>query len=409
MRALLVDLGLARAGWTAVAGRWRPGAPWRRGGVLRLVELPAPALPAGPGWALVRPTLAGVCGSDLKLLRVTGLSPLLTAYNPSQRAVPGHELTGVVQAVTPGTRAVAEGDPVLVEPTVRCLHKGLPECRRCQAGEGHLCQNLDRAGELCAGQGIGFAERVGGGWSEAVLAHESMLLPADGLAPERAVLAEPAAVALHAALRWRRSGDSAVVIGPGTIGLLVMAALRRLHSDLDVTAVCAGQFGAERALAAGASRTVQQPAERVLAEVATVTGARTLRPRIGRLPVLDGGLDAVLDCIGTPHTIDLAVRLLRPRGTVVLVGTAGRQRVDWSLVWWRELSVLGSVVYGREADGSRTIGRVREWLSDPDYAVDMIVTHRFSLDRYAQALTVAGAGPRAGAIKVVLEGPAAGS
>src|SRR5205807_3285568 len=50
------------------------------------------------------------------------------------------------------------------------------------------------------------------------------------------------------------------------------------------------------------------------------------------------------------------------------------------------------------------IGRVREWLSDPDYPVDMIVTHRFPLDRYAEALSVAAAGPRAGAIKVVLEG-----
>jgi threonine dehydrogenase-like Zn-dependent dehydrogenase len=404
MRALLVDLGLARAGWTAVAGRWRPGAPWGRGGVLRLVEVPVPALPAGPGWALVRPTLAGVCGSDLKLLRVTGMSPLLTAYNPNRRAVPGHELTGVVQAVSPGTSAVAEGDPVLVEPTVRCLHKGLPDCRRCQAGEGHLCENLDRAGELCAGQGIGFAERVGGGWSESVLAHESMLLPADGLAPERAVLAEPAAVALHAALRWRRSGDSAVVIGPGAVGLLLVAALRRLHPDLDITAVCAGGFGAGHALAAGASRAVQQPAERVITEVAAVTGARALRPRIGRLPVLDGGADAVFDCVASAATVDLGLRLLRAGGTYVMVGTAARQAVDWSPVWWRELSVLGTIVYGQEPalGGRRTFEAVAEWLADPAYPVDGLVTHQFPLERYAEALETAVAGPAAGAVKVTL-------
>ena len=125
---------------------------------------------------------------------------------------------------------------------------------------------------MCAGQGLGFCTEMGGGWSGGLIAHESMLTPAPGVPPERAVLAEPASVALHAALRWDRRGESGgdrvVVIGPGTIGLLVTAVLRRLHPDLDITVVCAGAFGAERAIAAGASRTVQQPAANVLAEVA---------------------------------------------------------------------------------------------------------------------------------------------
>ena len=404
MRALVADLSLGRAAWTATASHVRRDAPWRRGGVLSLEDLPTPTLPAAEGWLRVRPTASGICGSDLKLLHVTGFSPVLTAYSPSRRSVLGHEVTGVVEAAGAGVTSVREGDRVLIEPTLRCLHKGLPECSRCRAGEGHVCENLDQAGTLCTGQGIGFSDVVGGGWSEGVLAHETMVRPYSGFSDERAVLAEPASVALHAALRWTRSGDTAVVIGPGTIGLLVTAALRRLHPDLDITVVCAGDFGAMQAMAVGATRTVQQPSDNVLSEVAAVVGARLLKPRFGRLPVLDGGVDVVFDCVANADTIDLGFRVLRGRGTYVMVGTAGPARVDWSLVWWRELTVHGAVVYGEEPSlgGRRTFDVIAEWLADPGYRVDGIVTHTYPLEEYADALATASAGPAAGAVKVLL-------
>jgi threonine dehydrogenase-like Zn-dependent dehydrogenase len=218
-------------------------------------------------------------------------------------------------------------------------------------------------------------------------------------------------VALHAALRWERAGDTAVVIGPGTIGLLVTAALRRLHPDLDIVMVCAGEFGATRALEAGASRTVQQPAAAALAAVAEHIGARQIKPRFGKLPVLDGGVDVVFDCVANADTIDLGLRLLRGRGTFVMVGTAAREPIDWSLVWWRELTIRGAVVYGEESSGARaaagqrTFDVIGEWLSDPAYAVGGVVTHTFPLHRYADALATASAGPAAGAVKVVFELP----
>jgi threonine dehydrogenase-like Zn-dependent dehydrogenase len=404
VRALVAELSNTRAAWTVAASKIRHGAAWRRGGVLSLVDIPVPALPRGDGWVRVRPTASGVCGSDLKLLHVTGFSPLLSAYSPSRRVVLGHEVTGVVEAVGPGVTKVAEGDAVLVEPTLRCAHKGLPECRRCAVGEGHLCENLDRAGELCVGQGIGFSDVVGGGWSDGLVAHESMLVAAGGLPDIRAVLAEPASVALHAALRWDRSGDTAVVIGPGSIGLLVTAALRRLHPDLDITVVCAGEFGARQAQAVGATRTVRQPSGAVLDSVAATMGARQIRPRFGKLPVLDGGVDVVFDCVASESTIDLGLRLLRGRGTFVMVGTAGRTPVDWSLVWFRELTLRGAVVYGEEPGlgGRRTFDVMGEWLADPGFPVDGIVTHEFPLEAYAAALETATAGPAAEAVKVVL-------
>jgi threonine dehydrogenase-like Zn-dependent dehydrogenase len=404
MRALVADLSNLRAATTVVRGRFVPDAAWRRGGVLRLRDLPVPQ-PTRPGWVRVRPAAAGVCGSDLKVLSVTGMSPLLTAYSPAKRSVLGHEIAGVVEATGPGVTRVHEGDAVLVEPTLRCAHKGLPDCARCAAGEGHVCERIDLAGDLCVGQGIGFSDVLGGGWSEGLLAHESMLVSADGIATDRAVLAEPASVALHAALRWDRTGDTVVVIGPGTVGLLVTAALRMLHPDLDITVVCAGAFGAERAMAAGATRTAQQPSANVLAELAAVVDARLLKPRLGALPVLDTGVDAVFDCVAHGDTIDLGMRLLRPRGTYVMVGTAGKEEIDWSLLWWRELTLLGTIVYGEDPrlQGRRTFTQVADWLRDPSYRVDGLVTHRFPLERYPEALMTAKAGPAQGAVKVVLE------
>jgi threonine dehydrogenase-like Zn-dependent dehydrogenase len=414
MRALVVDTALPRAAFTLAASRLRHDAAWgTRAGVLTMRDIPTPALP-GDGWALIRPTLAGICGSDLKVLHLTAMSPLLTAYNTNTRIVLGHEVTGTVVR-TMGTTRVREGDRVLVEPILRCAHKGLADCARCRAGEYHLCENIAAEGSLhCSGQGIGFGERVGGGWSEGLVAHDDMLHSAEGISDERAVVAEPAAVALHAALRWERRGDTAVVIGPGTLGLLVMLALRRLHPDLDITAVGPPgadpdgppPFGSEQSRRAGAARMwVGKPAA-VLDQAARLTGAHTLRPRLGRTPVLDGGVDAVFDCVGSAQTIDLAMRLLRPRGTLVLLGTAGRQKVDWTMVWWRELSVLGTVVYATEKDGRRTFDVVREWLTDPGYDAGMVVTHRFPLDRYGEALETATAGPRARAIRVAMEVPA---
>ncbi|WP_213006724.1 zinc-dependent alcohol dehydrogenase [Paractinoplanes toevensis] len=381
MRAVLADLSVPRYLLTAVAPR--------AGRMLSLRDdLPVPALPDAPGWLLLRPELAGICGSDVAVAHAKS-SVVLSAFYSAREQILGHEIVAVDEST---------GERFAVDPVISCVHRGFEPCRSCRDGHPYVCERFDQPGVTgCRSPTQGFDAALGGGWGEYVVAHRSQLHPVGAVPSRRAVLAEPASIALHAALRWRRTGDRAVVIGPGTIGLLTVAALRRLHPGLDITVVGPGALrettGADRALDSG---------PHVVEALAELHGGRVIRPRLTKVPILEQGVDVVFDCVARPQTIDLGLHLLRPTGTLVLVGGAGRQRVDWSLVWNRQLTVQGTVNSGPEETlgGRTTMSQIVEWLADPSYPVDGLVTHTFVLPEWRAALATAAAGPPA--VKVTL-------
>ena len=405
----------------------RPPAGRRRGGGghprLWLAEVPRPQPPA-PGWVRVRPGLAGISSRDLARLGAEANGGYVGADRPLP-LVPGTEVVGVVEAAR-GTRWAREGQRVLVEPNAGCVIRGFISCSRCAAGEAELCENRDRASILGPAADGGLA--AGGGWSEGMLAHEDMLVPADGISDQRGVLGVCLATAIHAVLRWSRRGDRVGVIGSGTTTRLVIAALRRLHPDVDITVVVdargpqragrrrralpGGSGVDERSVALalealGAARVWRGSPAQIVDRTAELIGARRWRDPGGGLPILDRGLDAVFDCRGTAASVALGLRLLRSAGTIVVAGRATRLEVDWSAVWSRELTIAGSGGFGREPAGWRTFAAVREWLTDPSFPADSLVTHRFPLDNHATAIATATAGEAMGAIKVVFEAPSA--
>ena len=403
MRAVVASPSTPRYLWTAAAGRVRKDAGWGPGGIFQLRDdVARPALPTADGWVRLRPELSGVCGSDLGLAHAK-ISFVLSALYRSPRMIPGHEIVAVVADAGPGS-SLSVGDRVVVDPLLGCAQRGFePRCAQCRADRPHLCERLDEPGEIgCLAPAIGFVEPLGGGWGEELVAHDSQCRRVGGIPSHRAVLAEPASIGLHAALRWQRAGDRVVVIGPGTIGLLVTAALRMLHPDLHITVVSPGEFGDRQARSVGADRTIT-PGPEVVTTLADQDGGRVLRPRMTRVPLLEQGVDAVFDCVGSSDTIDLATHILRPRGTLVLIGAAGRQTADWSLVWHRELHVHGAAFYAPEPElGRHTFDQVVDWLADPAYPVDGLVTHVYDLADWTQALATASAGPAAQAVKVTL-------
>lgn len=403
MRALQLTPNPLRAAYAVAAQRWRPDA-WAGGpgSPLRLEEVPRPALP-GPTWARVRVDLGGICASDLKLLHITGMSPVLTAWaDARQPAILGHETVGTVVEAG-GESGLREGDRVVAEPVLSCVDKGLAPCAACRQGDDQRCENRAEPGSLgCLGDGFGFNTRFGGGWSEELIVPgwRAVPVPAD-LPDEDAVLAEPLAIAVHAVSRnLPEKGARVLVVGPGTIGLSVLLALRALAPEAEITVAGLGHFADELATSLGAASLVHGTRTELLEDARRVVGGVLRKPLLGR-PVLDrGGFDAVFDCVGSEQTLDDAMRLLRPGGRLVLVGTSGRQKMDWTLVWFRELTVSGTVFYATEPDGRRAMATAVEILHDVRPGARM-VTHRFPLEEHTRALLTAAKGPGAQAVKVV--------
>jgi threonine dehydrogenase-like Zn-dependent dehydrogenase len=408
VEALHFGLSPHRVALAVTAGRYRHEL--RHGGAgspLRLRSIPRPERPAG--WVRVEPILSGICASDRKLLQVTSLGrPLIAFFGlDRQGIVPGHEVVGRVVECDPDS-GFQEGDRVVPEPTLGCHHKGFTRCGRCDAGDDHRCTRMADAGSAAPGLGFGFHARFGGGWGqELVVPADRLHRVPDGLDDRSAVLGEPMAVAVHAVLRdGTRPGERALVIGPGAIGLSVTTALTTVVSDVEVTVAALGAFADDLAIRAGASHLVHGTRRALLEDAAAKLGTSVRGNRLTGA-ILEDGYDVVFDCVGSPQTIDDGLRALRPGGRLVLLASSGEQRVDWSLVWHRELRVQGSGYYGVEdvPGGARVPHGRRRGLA---IALEVLaatrpghlVTHVFRLDEPVAALTTASQGPAAGAVKV---------
>jgi threonine dehydrogenase-like Zn-dependent dehydrogenase len=381
----------------ALTGGWMP---W-----LGLSDYPIPGLP-GPDWVRVRPLLAGICGSDTALLSGRA-SPILSPF-ASFPAILGHEVVGVVDEVGSETGGWA-GARVVVDPIISCFVRGLDPCPACLDGLPAQCQHA-ADGSISPGMLIGYCRDLPGAWSEAMLAHASQLhrVP-EGVSDEAAVLVEPLACSLHAVLAAPPGGDEKVlVVGGGTIGLGVLAALRMVAPAADVTALVrhplqarlAERFGASRVMLDGDGGGPQRAAVKV-------TGARPHRPIVGD-EVLTGGFDLVFDGVGSRASVDACLRVVAPRGRLVLLGTAGElEHLDLTLAWARELRIIGSYVYGREASlagAPHTFDHLLERLAREDAPpVAEMVTHRFGLDDWRQAMAVATGRGRHASVKVVFD------
>jgi threonine dehydrogenase-like Zn-dependent dehydrogenase len=381
----------------AMTGGWMP---W-----LALSRYAIPALP-GPGWVRIRPLLAGICGSDTALL--TGrASPILSPF-ASFPAILGHEVVGVVEEA--GSASAARlGERVVVDPIISCFVRGLDPCPACRDGLPALCRHA-ADGSLSPGMLIGYCRDLPGAWSEAMLAHASQLYRVpDAVSDEAAVLVEPLACSLHAVLAARPApGEKVLVVGGGTIGLGVVLALRMLDPGADVTAVVRHRLQASLAERMGASRVVlDRGGDGPRRAAVEVTGARAHRPIVGA-EVLTGGFDLVFDGVGSRGSVDASLRVVAPRGRLVLLGTAGElEHLDLTLAWARELRVIGSYVYGREASlpgAQHTFEYLLERLAAPGAPpVAEMVTHRFGLGRWRQAMVVATGRRRHASVKVVFD------
>jgi 2-desacetyl-2-hydroxyethyl bacteriochlorophyllide A dehydrogenase len=300
-----------------------------------------PAASAPPGEAIVRVRLAGICGTDLELVR---------GYYPFT-GVPGHEFVGVVEDSPRAPEWV--GRRVVGEINAAC-----GTCPTCRAGRRTHCPARTVLG--IRGRPGAFAERL-------ALPVENLHEVPAPLADEEAVFTEPLAAALQIQAQVPlRPEQRVLVLGAGRLGTLVARTL--VVTGAQVTVV-ARQADRRRQLAAA--------------------GVAAVAP--DDVPV--GAADVVIDCTGHPDGFALARAAVRPRGTIVLKSTyAGEASVNLSSVVVDEITVVGS--------RCGAFAPALERLAARGLSVADLVQARYPLARGEEAFAEAA---RPGALKVLIE------
>ncbi|MGV8897125.1 MAG: zinc-dependent alcohol dehydrogenase [Rhodoglobus sp.] len=267
--------------------------------------------PPGPGEVQIEVAYVGLCGTDLHILH---------GHMDARVRLPaviGHEMSGSIAAVGDGVGHWRVGDHVTVMPL-----DWDGTCPACLAGNEHICQNLNFIGI----DSTGALQRY---WN--VKSSVLVALPPE-LRLDHAALTEPVAVAVHDVRRSElASGDRAVVIGGGPIGLLIATVARSFGAEVTVIEVDANRRSAASALGFAVIDPVAQ--DQVAAVEDWTAGA---------------GADVVFEVSGAARAVLGATALAKVRGTLVIVAIHPDPRpLDLQRVFWRELRILGARVYQR--------------------------------------------------------------
>ncbi len=332
-------------------------------GSFELADVPVPE--PGPGEALIRVSVTGLCRTDLKVVRHGHRDLTLPR-------VPGEEVVGEVvalgpvgpdaarplgsdgrtsapdgRAATPDARSFAPGDRVYVYPGVWC-----GECPSCRRGAENLCRQM---------RILGFHRD--GGFAEYVAAPlQSLIRVPEGLGDEEAVFAEPLSCCLNALELGRvAEGDVLGVWGAGPAGTLLSRA------------------GALR----GAEVVVVEPDERRRDYLTSAPGAP---PQVSAHEAAPGPLDVAVVAVGDPRAYQAAIAALAPRGRLVvfsglLPADDAALHVSLSAVHYHEHNFVGaygcSFRHGVEA---------LELLASDGVRVDDLISHRLRLAELDEAL-----------------------
>ena len=271
-----------------------------RPGSFRVAEVPDPTPRAGE--VIVNVDCCGICGTDLHILA--------GEFPPTPYPItPGHEFAGTVVARGPDIKPdLPEGARVAVDPSLLCGY-----CRQCRAGRDNLCENWNAIGDTVSGA---FAEYV------AVPAVNAYLLPGH-LDGQVGAMAEPLACAVHGLRRLGPvAGDAAVVVGAGTMGLLLLQLL--LHAGAGPVAV------------------VDRVTDRL--EVARKLGAAQA---VTDASELDGApVEIAVDATGVPAAIETAIGLVDRGGRMLVFGVSPAEAmvgVSPFRVYNDELTITGSM------------------------------------------------------------------
>lgn len=309
-------------------------------GDLRVEDVPVPR--PGPGEVLIRVKEVGICGTDKAFYKGT--------YRPGKfPIIPGHEVAGVVEAVGEGVDESWVGARVTSEINFPC-----GRCWFCRNGMYTHCPYRRVLGIT-----------VDGGFAEYFVAPVGALHRIDGLTWAQGAYVEPlAAVVEMIQTQPPPEGGRVAVIGTGNMGLLSIQVLR-LHAPEVLVAVT--RPGSPKA---GMARELG-------ADIVTDTGG--VEEVVREVTPEGAGFDYVVETTGSPQGLDLAVRLVRPRGVIASKSTHGAPvSFDYTALVVKEARIVGS----RCGPFEPAIRLIREGL----VRVDPLITSRFRLGEAPEAM-----------------------
>jgi len=303
----------------------------------------------GPMDVRLRLGAVGVCGSDLHYYRTGRIgSQVLTSP-----WIMGHECTARVESVGSAVSGLAPGDRVAVDPLIAC-----GRCDQCRAGRANTCRNQRFLG--CPNQQHGCMCEL------LVMPAECCFRVPEQLSDGAAVMVEPFAIALHAQRLWGDpAGSSVGVLGAGPVGLCVLGALR-LAGARSLVATDRLGYRLDMARSLGAESTHHTERSDVVREI---------------LAAHQNGLDAVFDCSGEQAALDQAAALLKPGGSLVIVGIPETDRVSFDINALRrkEIDIIN---VRRQNDCTQDAVDI---LAHGELDLDPVVTHHFALDESSAA------------------------
>jgi D-arabinitol dehydrogenase (NADP+) len=315
-------------------------------------DVPTPE--PGPGEVRLRSAITGVCGTDLHIHE--------GGFDSRYPLIPGHEIVGLVDSLGDGVGDLQVGQLVAADNTVLCGH-----CYYCRRDEPLFCQNFYSLGV-----------NGPGGFADFVLVRAEKCFAADDLGSEVAVMVEPTACVVHGLdVLALRPGSDVLVFGAGPTGLLLAQLL--LHGGAArVTAAAPTRFKLDLARSYGVDETVQLDRSDPTAGMLEM---RRLAPE---------GFDVVVEATGAVPVLERAVGLTKMGGTLMVYGMASaedRLAVSPYEVFRRQLTIKGSFAQTHCFDRAIALlrsGRLR---------TDGIVTHRFGLDGFGEALQALSSDP----------------
>ncbi|MDR1558634.1 MAG: galactitol-1-phosphate 5-dehydrogenase [Clostridiales bacterium] len=261
---------------------------------------------------LVKVKACAICGSDIH-----GMDGGTGRRIPP--IVMGHEASGIIVKTGEAVKSYKEGQRVTFDSTVYCN-----KCKYCESGDVNLCDDRRVLGVSCGDY------RMNGAFAEYVAVKEYTIYPLpENVSYEQAALVEPLSVAIHAIHRIvLNQDDSVAVIGAGSIGLMVISALKAMglqtviSSDIDDNRL-------HRAMNFGATAVINTSRRDGLTEVLSLTNGK--------------GTDASFEAVGLQDTVDLSVNCLRKGGKTVWIGNLAKTvQVPLQEIVTRQLSLFGT-------------------------------------------------------------------